>query len=747
MLKKPGGGAFKPKAPMARRRPAANLPTPSATPAEGNEELPKTVSVQDASVGSAPDVVTPSKAAAPTIQQQETSDTNTASDKNLANDPSARASNTETSSTPQSTSVTPAAEIPSVTLSKGPPIAQAVIEHTLQRPEEPTTSSTAARASITPSEPEAEADRATRDTLPNTETNKSTTQVIADTETPPSASDREVEALPTPPATSAVTTAAAVENSETPPSELTNTAAKPTESAAAKSRKRKAHANGGESEAETGAETGVDTGAETDRPAKKRRASRKKTAATNTDGAVQTNDAESSGSARSRARQPRKKNTTLRGRRNTDQAEGDNADGTENEGSQQEVAVKRTKRRRRRSSTPEDAQELTIDPETWTIAQLTKDLKMGKRWDRAKDVETAERNRKRELQRQRLIKLGLLQEGEELPAGDMSEAGTPAPEAAPPAREPTPPPPAPAPAPAPAPGGISMRIDANGNIIVDESSLQHDRHREADLNRGALLVQEENEFSKRTTHQTYMRRQPKANAWTMEDTEKFYHGLRMFGTDFNMISKLFGGAKDRRQVKLKFNREERAHPVAVNKCLIGEKVVPMDLEEIEGADGLEDSQTINDELARLREEREAEARQVEEEIAAEARRKREELFGKKKGKNHHLQEQHDDEGGNTNNDGEPGAADDADGNNATATTTTATTTTNSRGGRQRSERSQPHQEHPGAKYGVGTDPDVIDETDLPATSSSTGRGGGRGSRGGRGGRRGGKAVFASGFGV
>lgn len=457
---------------------------------------------------------------------------------------------------------------------------------------------------------------------------------------------------------------------------------------------------------------------------------------------------------RSRTRRQRKEKTTARGRDSTDDREEGNAvaTGSEDDDSQQERPVKRPKRRPRRSTTPENAQEMTIDPETWTIAQLTKDLRMGKRWDRYKDVETAERNRKRELQKQRLIKLGLLQEGEELPAGDISDAGTPAPESTPPAKDPTPLPPPPPPPPAPTVGGISMRIDANGNIIVDESSLQHDRHREADMQRGTLQVQEENEFSKRMTQQTYMRRQPQANFWTTEDTGKFYHGLRMFGTDFNMISKLFSGGKSRRQVKLKFNREERAHPVAVNKCLIGEKVVPMDLEEIDGAAGLEDSQAINDELARLREEREAEARRVEEEIAAEARRKRDELFGKKKGKNHHLQD-HDDHGKDGEGDNDQGGAaaviEEADDNNNNHNNTTTSTNGRASTSRHRSEKPQ-QQEHPGAKYGVGTDPDVIDETDLPTASSSTGRGrgaGGRGSRGGRGGRRGGKAVFASGFGV
>lgn len=696
----------------------ANPPTPAAVQSQGNEEQSNTATVRNATS----DVATPSSTVEPTTQPKETPDKITNTNR-VTNDSATRPTDTETSNTPRLTLITPAAEDLVTTQSKDLTTTQTAIDDSPQQLEEPSQPESGARASKAP--PGSETDpTASNDSVPAINKNSSVTRPIAQTEKPPSSSIREVEILPTPTEAATATTVPSVEDTGTPTPliEPASTTAKPTKSAATRPRKRKSAAAGGESEAETGAETV----AETDRPAKKRRAPRKKGAAVGADGDDQMNEAEGSGTVRPRARSQRKEKTTTPSRGSTDQLGEGNADETrsEDEGFQQEAVAKRPKRRRRRSITPEDAQEMTIDPDTWTIAQLTKDLKMGKRWDRYKDVETAERNRKRELQKQRLIKLGLLQEGEELPAGDGSEAGTPAPEPTPPAKSPTPTPPA------PAATGISMRIDANGNIIVDESSLQHDRHREADMQRGTLLVQEENEFSKRMTQQTYMRRQPKANSWTAEDTEKFYHGLRMFGTDFNMISKLFGGAKDRRQVKLKFNREERAHPMAVNKCLIGEKVVPMDLEEIDGAASLEDSQTINDELARLREEREAEAQRVEEEIQAEARRKREELFGKKKGKNHHLQEQDGDEANVAETDEQGGIA-----------------STNANGRpRQRSERSQP-QQHPGAKYGVGTDPDVIDETDLPTTSSSSTGKGGRASRGGRGGRRGGKAIFASGFGV
>lgn len=667
------------------------------------------MSGQDASPGNTPDTTVPSSTVEHITQSQVVSDESTVTH-NVAKNIKARATNAETSNTLPSTSVTPTAKGSAIEEPEDPAITRMTTNGVTRRPEEVSESPSATRTSTVSLESETVV--AGSDDPPGTNQNN------AETGPPVPPSTRTDEIHPSTP--EALAAAPSVENIETASNEST----KPKQSAVTKPRKRRAPATSGENETET------------DRQSKKRRAPRKKATIADADGEAQTDGVENNENVRSRARRPRKERTTAQARDSTDHLEEDNADatGSETEGIHQEGAVKRPKRRRRRSTTPENAQEMTIDRETWTIAQLTKNLRMGKRWDRYKDVETAERNRKRELQKQRLIKLGLLQEGEELPADDVSESGTPAPESTPPAKDPTPPPPPPPP---PTAGGISMRIDANGNIIVDESSLQHDRHREADMHRGTLQVQEENEFSKRVTQQTYMRRQPQANFWTADDTEKFYRGLRMFGTDFNMISKLFGGAKSRRQVKLKFNREERAHPMEVNQCLIGEKVVPMDLEEIDGADGLEDSQVINDELARLREEREAEARRVEDEIAAEARRKKEELFGKKKGKNHLLQD-HDD----NNKEGDINGDDSA----AVEETTNGRASTN----RQRSERSQQQQqEHPAAKYGVGTDPDVIDETDLPTASSSTGRvgGGGRGTRGGKGGRRGGKAVFASGFGV
>lgn len=444
--------------------------------------------------------------------------------------------------------------------------------------------------------------------------------------------------------------------------------AKPKKPAARQPRKRKAPIGTAESEAENGTETAG--------PSKKR-APRKKKAAAN-GGETQANGAENGEAAVPKKRAPRKKKAAA--------PPGSGEGGvtpTETEGEETEGGKKA---RRKRSVTPEDAEQQKVDHEQMVMSELTRDLRIGAKF--SKYDELRERMRKKRA-RQRLIKLGKLPPGEEHADENTSESGTPAPDAA---NKPVPAAPRLIVQENPADSVPQLEI-VDGHIRINEASMQYDRHAAADQARGVVFEQEEDDFTTPVTQRTYMRRQPQGNFWTDEETIKFYHGLRMFGTDFNMISKMFGGAKNRRQVKLKFNREERANPVAVNKCIIGEKDVPMALDAVDGADALEDSQAINEELARLKAEQEAETRRQEEEEAATNRRKKDELFGRRKGdkvpKAGHDGPSHD---ADVDLAGDPfgGAA-----NNSSV---------------------------PGAEYGVGTDPDVIDETDLPAAATARGRG-------------------------
>lgn len=689
MLKKTGGGGFKPRVPVARRRPqpspaASTSTTPAAepqlstTPAqESTPRLSQDIAEPPSTAEPRPD---PSQSPKPSAQQKQPEDQN-----------EARPSVAEPA-TPSSAPGTPAA-IASRALE---PKSLAKDNAKTAKPGRPTVAAK---------------------TTPTTETLTSNTS-----STPPDSS------LPTP---LAETVTPSIETDEAssvagPTKKAKGKAnAKPRKPTAPKQpRKRKAAAIAGEGEVESGPDGEASPAKKTKAPRKK--VTKKKATTNGANGQPEAEDGQDGVTTTPRRRSQRTHKTATYAEKDgqeletgTDNEEGDYAS-SDAEGSNSATAKKPKKSGRKRSVTPEDAENIQIDPQTITLAELTRNMRTGKRWEKAHLIEQVEQERKREIQKRRLIKLGKLKEGEELPNELGSEAdGTPVPgesstplPAAPP-RSPTPP---------PLPAGPQMRV-VNGVMVVDETTTQYDRYAEADAARENYESKEEHEFSRRTTQRTNMTRKPQANFWAPEETEKFYHGLRMFGTDFGMIAKMFGGAKSRRQVKLKFNREERTNPVGVNKCIIGEKEVAMDLEAVGGGEGLEESADIKDELLREQNEREAQAKALEDEVAAEARRKREELMGKRKGdKGKGL-------GGNETTAAEMEIVDEDVSTAPTARTTKA--------------RTKDPDTLPGAKYGVGTDPDVIDETDLPAPAT---RGGRRGR--GRGGRRGGKAqIFASGIGA
>jgi transcription factor TFIIIB component B'' len=111
-----------------------------------------------------------------------------------------------------------------------------------------------------------------------------------------------------------------------------------------------------------------------------------------------------------------------------------------------------------------------------------------------------------------------------------------------------------------------MRI-VNGEIVLDHASLQVDRHADAERNGGDLEDVIENSLTRKINQATYGKRS-KTESWDEDMTDLFYRGLRMFGTDFMVISKMFPG-RSRRQIKLKFNNEERRDPQRIKETLLG----------------------------------------------------------------------------------------------------------------------------------------------------------------------------------
>ncbi|KAJ5936933.1 hypothetical protein N7466_003383 [Penicillium verhagenii] len=197
-------------------------------------------------------------------------------------------------------------------------------------------------------------------------------------------------------------------------------------------------------------------------------------------------------------------------------------------------------RRRKRQPTPEGAESVEILSNVIKMSELCKDVKSGKK-------------------SQREIALRKLDQ-EALEQKQKAKSGTPAtPQAAKDegSKEDS--------APEKANGPV-MRI-VNGEIVLDAASLQVDRHADAARNAGDMDVVEENQLTRKVNQDTYGKR-TKTESWDEDMTDLFYRGLRMFGTDFMVISKMFPG-RNRRQIKLKFNNEERKNPDRIKDTLLG----------------------------------------------------------------------------------------------------------------------------------------------------------------------------------
>ncbi|KAL9259966.1 Transcription factor TFIIIB component B''-like protein [Drosera capensis] len=66
-------------------------------------------------------------------------------------------------------------------------------------------------------------------------------------------------------------------------------------------------------------------------------------------------------------------------------------------------------------------------------------------------------------------------------------------------------------------------------------------------------------------YHSYMQRTP-STRWSMQDTELFYQAVSQFGSDFSMIQQLFPD-RTRHQIKLKYKKEERQHPMRLFDAL------------------------------------------------------------------------------------------------------------------------------------------------------------------------------------
>ncbi|KAL5406494.1 hypothetical protein PMIN03_007738 [Paraphaeosphaeria minitans] len=115
-------------------------------------------------------------------------------------------------------------------------------------------------------------------------------------------------------------------------------------------------------------------------------------------------------------------------------------------------------------------------------------------------------------------------------------------------------------------GGEMRIVQGSGQVNYEE--IAHNMYAEE--------VVEEDDFTNRITSRSFMRnnkRYPEefllpgqGKRWDIRSTQDFYDALRMFGTDFGMMTTLFEGVS-RRSLKLKFTREERKQPEVIKAIL------------------------------------------------------------------------------------------------------------------------------------------------------------------------------------
>lgn len=213
----------------------------------------------------------------------------------------------------------------------------------------------------------------------------------------------------------------------------------------------------------------------------------------------------------------------------------------------------------KRALTPEDAADYELKPDSVKMGDLCQDSKLGRKsaletemqanWaeilqrrkeDRERAVANAERHRRKAMGREMRAELP------EEPVAALAPAMT----------------------------------VVNGVIVVDQSSREIDRGAQLQqvIADNVNNIREDKDYYKYVNQGTVgMKPGRGAHAkWDTEATERFFKGLRMFGTDFLMISNMFPGVT-RKQIKMKFIREEKADKAKVLEYLRNRE--PVELED------------------------------------------------------------------------------------------------------------------------------------------------------------------------
>lgn len=119
-----------------------------------------------------------------------------------------------------------------------------------------------------------------------------------------------------------------------------------------------------------------------------------------------------------------------------------------------------------------------------------------------------------------------------------------------------------------------LKLNASGEMVLDESSLvvENEQQRQNRILIANNTVVYDDELS--GSYGIY-KRQQRTKEWLHDETVKFYRCLNTVGTDFSMMLNLFPN-RTRRDLKLKFKKEEKNNPHLVDKALLKHNVFDLD---------------------------------------------------------------------------------------------------------------------------------------------------------------------------
>lgn len=121
---------------------------------------------------------------------------------------------------------------------------------------------------------------------------------------------------------------------------------------------------------------------------------------------------------------------------------------------------------------------------------------------------------------------------------------------------------------------VQTRI-VDGKIVIDDASLQVSLGQDPSMDGVGAEYIDENEREKFVNSASWSKRRGRER-WTAEETSQFFKAVSMWGTDFEMISRMFK-SRDRASIKKKWRFEEGKNPRMLDAAFA--RRLPVDLDE------------------------------------------------------------------------------------------------------------------------------------------------------------------------